>query len=1596
MRFLNATVLAASIICPLAAASNDQAVSPPGVPWSTPVPAATFGGSCGNDDCEGGLGEDCGTCPADCPCPPNQQCENRQCVPFCGNGECDGGRGEDCGTCAEDCPCPPNRTCENRQCVLFCGNGQCDGGAGEDCTSCEQDCPCPANQICDNHQCVPFCGNGQCNGAWGEDCTTCAEDCPCPAGQQCGNHQCVPFCGNGQCDGAAWGEDCGTCAQDCPCPPNQQCENQQCVPYCGNGQCDGGPWGEDCTTCANDCPCPAGQQCGNHQCVPFCGNGQCDGAAWGEDCGTCAQDCPCPPNQQCENQQCVPYCGNGQCDGGQWGEDCGTCLQDCPCPANRVCESQQCVPFCGNGDCDGSQWGEDCGTCLQDCPCPPNRICENQQCVPYCGNGDCDGASGEDCETCAADCPCPANQRCEARQCVPFCGNGDCDGSRWDEDCGTCPGDCPCPPNQQCENQQCVPFCGNNECDGQFGEDCGTCPGDCPCPPDSQCVDRQCISVTCGDYVCAPGREDCGTCPGDCPCPTGEVCSNRQCVPPQAECGDGVCQIPDGEDFESCPADCDPSCGDGQCVGTDPQTCPDDCICTTTQCPGGCAARPILDVSDVAPRPGQTVTFTLANPGEFDDPTPEWDFGDGTHCHDCPSPVTHQYTREGYFLANVTAHEPVCDTAPVSRPVAVNVNDYLTKGDIAEIVSHTLPGSLCTGSYLAQVTVRNVGATIWSDAAGYKLGAFNDSDPFTTDTRIELPPNVVVNPGESYTFEIPMTAPVPAVTDTTDWQMVREGIGWFGGRASKLVICDGAPPPDLYQYYCDATAHDGYGPPITNALVRFEAYYYEPFGGERVQIATRFGGTGPDGAVVVRLDADRLANELYCEVELGPKARGFKKRLVSAAPILNGRTIEVRARRAPIPNYVKELPGLKPQSRAVSRLYRAGAYDKVLVIAEPFNAGEQAAGPRDGADFWFELEQVLQGLNLAGFDVWLVNTKLTGQNIHEQAAEFAQAMEYAAVGYPAQVPSPQFGGRVLATGISLGGVVTRLSTARWDAAGAEHDAWRAALGLQRYAPIVGTVFLDAPLRGAVVSRPLQDFVTEPFGFGQFGRESQYNMNSCAFQQLVVDSKNASDRCNHDGSCHSRAFFEDGTEFWFDGGGTCDFRLAGVICRCDAGPAVFSLNGDGFPHDVGGRPITNIAYADASWTSPPQCYGDDRDWNRAKEDMCPRGPEPRPLYVGDTWMSAINNNCPDVHFRLQPKDVQPGSRQSNILDDTLIETDYIVCNEILLVQYSSPAFIPIASALATDAPGTCGVDECDNLDHSAGHISIGNDRNRDEHLGWVFGKISQMFGGSAVPLATISAPAVAQPGQGISFTGSATGETNDTLHVWDFGDGTVASGRTVTHAFDVSGEYPVTLTIVERGVITTWTQHSLVVGVPNAEPTATAPETQVVGVNQPVVLKATAHDPDGRIVRYHWSFGDGSMGSGSTVSHAYEFPGVYQVNMSAFDDEGASTHKSSTVVVGVPAAVDAVTPTGTLVMGSQRTFLWLPVAGAERYVLTIKDSKGTAVDSYSADPQSCGLRGCRMTLGVTWPVGPYSWGVNAWNSQGAGPDGQTLTFSVVWP
>ncbi len=195
------------------------------------------------------------------------------------------------------------------------------------------------------------------------------------------------------------------------------------------------------------------------------------------------------------------------------------------------------------------------------------------------------------------------------------------------------------------------------------------------------------------------------------------------------------------------------------------------------------------------------------------------------------------------------------------------------------------------------------------------------------------------------------------------------------------------------------------------------------------------------------------------------------------------------------------------------------------------------------------------------------------------------------------------------------------------------------------------------------------------------------------------------------------------------------------------------------------------------------------------------------------------------------------------------------------------------------------------------------------------------------------PPVAHPGgpysaykrAAITFSGASSYDPDgDTLtYQWDFGDGTTATGPSVTHAFDTSGTHTVTL-VVHDGKASS-APATTTATVSNRAPKATIYYSRSgVDKYQPIDFDGSySTDPDGDTLTYQWDFGDGVTATGAKVSHAWQQSGTYDVTLTVGDGEATAQAKVN-IIVAVHAPFANAGPDQTV---PQRTLVTLDGSGS---------------------------------------------------------------------
>jgi PKD repeat protein len=197
-------------------------------------------------------------------------------------------------------------------------------------------------------------------------------------------------------------------------------------------------------------------------------------------------------------------------------------------------------------------------------------------------------------------------------------------------------------------------------------------------------------------------------------------------------------------------------------------------------------------------------------------------------------------------------------------------------------------------------------------------------------------------------------------------------------------------------------------------------------------------------------------------------------------------------------------------------------------------------------------------------------------------------------------------------------------------------------------------------------------------------------------------------------------------------------------------------------------------------------------------------------------------------------------------------------------------------------------------------------------------------GNQTPIAEAGGPYSGVVGVEVDFIGtdSSDQDGNITDYTWEFGDGNMAVGETVSYAYEVDGTYNVTLTVTDDSGSSDSDTASTDIGLPSEPPQADAGGPYEGTMGATVTFDGTgSSDADGEIVSYDWVFGDGETGSGATPTHIYEEAGDYTVELTVTDDTSIASTDFTEALVGTgnqPPSANAGAPVAGVV-GQEVTF-----------------------------------------------------------------------------
>ncbi|XVV06095.1 S8 family serine peptidase [Actinosynnema sp. CA-248983] len=131
----------------------------------------------------------------------------------------------------------------------------------------------------------------------------------------------------------------------------------------------------------------------------------------------------------------------------------------------------------------------------------------------------------------------------------------------------------------------------------------------------------------------------------------------------------------------------------------------------------------------------------------------------------------------------------------------------------------------------------------------------------------------------------------------------------------------------------------------------------------------------------------------------------------------------------------------------------------------------------------------------------------------------------------------------------------------------------------------------------------------------------------------------------------------------------------------------------------------------------------------------------------------------------------------------------------------------------------------------------------------------------------------------------------TSYAWEFGDGGTATGKTSSHTYGRAAYYSVRLTVTDNQGKTNTTRRLVKAG--DLPPTAAFTTRCQRGTCS--FDGSASTDEEGSVTGYSWQFGDGTTGTGRTVTHSYPNVGkTYTVTLTVTDSRNQPGSTTRTV------------------------------------------------------------------------------------------------------
>ena len=172
-----------------------------------------------------------------------------------------------------------------------------------------------------------------------------------------------------------------------------------------------------------------------------------------------------------------------------------------------------------------------------------------------------------------------------------------------------------------------------------------------------------------------------------------------------------------------------------------------------------------------------------------------------------------------------------------------------------------------------------------------------------------------------------------------------------------------------------------------------------------------------------------------------------------------------------------------------------------------------------------------------------------------------------------------------------------------------------------------------------------------------------------------------------------------------------------------------------------------------------------------------------------------------------------------------------------------------------------------------------------------------------PVANAGGPYSSNIGLAIAFNGVASSDPQGQAltYAWSFGDGAMGTGVNPTHVYTTAGTFTVSLTVTNVSGLTATANTTATITAQPPVANVGGPYAGVAGTAVTFVGSGSS-DPQGQVLTYAWTFGDGGTGTGVSPTHTYATPGNYTVSLTVSNTSSLSSTPATTTAT-ITAAPD---------------------------------------------------------------------------------------------